>query len=80
MITEVINALSAIFKALWDGLGSLVVPGTEALTFRTLLVAPFGAVVFITVLMKVLDISAAAPSHVRDTMIQRNNKKEYGEP
>lgn len=76
MTSDVLNALSSIFKALWDGLGTLIVPGTENLTFRTVLVAPFGAIVFITVLMKVLDISAAAPSHVRDAFLARNNKKE----
>ena len=79
MTSEVLDTLHDIFKALWDGLGTLVVPGTEGLTFRTVLVAPFGAVVFITVLMKVLDISAAAPSHVRDTFMAKNNKKDSDE-
>lgn len=79
MTSDVFNALHTIFKAIWDGLGTIIVPGTEGLTFRTVLVAPFGAVVFITVLMKVLDISAAAPSHVRDTFLAKNNKKASNE-
>lgn len=77
MTSDVFNALSSVFKAIWDGLGSMIVPGTESLSFRTVLVAPFGAIVFITVLMKVLDISAASPAHVRDAFMSRNNKKEY---
>lgn len=76
MINDVLSALSLVFKALWDALGSLNVPGTTGITFRTVLVAPFAVVVFITVLMKVLDISAAAPTHVKDAFMARNNKKE----
>lgn len=79
MIPDVLNGLSSIFKALWDGLGQLIVPGTTGLTFRTVLVAPFGAIVFITALLKVLDISAAAPSNVRDTFMARNNKRSRDE-
>lgn len=79
MISEVLTCLSTIFKALWDGLGQLIVPGTTGLTFRTVIVAPFGAIVFITALLKVLDISAAAPSNVRDAFMARNNKRSRDE-
>lgn len=79
MIDSVFNGLQSIFKSLWDGLGTLIVPGTESLTFRTVLVAPFGAVVFLTVLHKVLDISAAGPASVRDAFMSRNNKRSSDE-
>lgn len=79
MISDVLNSLSTVFKAIWDALGQLVVPGTTGLTFRTVLVAPFGALVFITALLKVLDISAAAPSNVRDAFMARNSKRSSDE-
>lgn len=61
MTPEAINALKSFFLSLWNLLGSFTIPGTY-LTGQHLLVAPLGAVVFITVLKKVLDIGANSGS------------------
>lgn len=58
MTSEAASALKSLFLTLWNMLGSFTFPGTN-LTGQHLLVAPLGAVVFITVLKKVLDMGAA---------------------
>lgn len=58
MTQEASSALKSLFLSLWNLCGSITFPGTS-LTGQHLLVAPLGALVFITVLKKVLDIGAA---------------------
>ena len=61
MTSEAIDALGSVFGNLWRLLGSIQIPGTF-LTGQHLLVAPFGAVVFITALKKILDIGGVSSS------------------
>lgn len=51
-------ALGNFFKIIWDMLCSINVPGTD-LKLIHLLIAPLGAIVFITILKKILDVGAA---------------------
>lgn len=61
MTPEAVSALKSFFSSLWTLLGSIQIPGTF-LTGQHLLVAPLGAVVFITALKKILDIGAVSDS------------------
>lgn len=58
MTPEAASALKSFFSSLWNLLGSITIPGTF-LTGQHILMAPLGAIVFITVLKKVLDMGAA---------------------
>lgn len=62
MTQDVANALKSLFLSLWTLLGSLTIPGTN-LTGQHVLVAPLGALAFITILKKILDIGGVAMSH-----------------
>lgn len=58
MTVETKTTLGQFFKILWDFLCAVNVPGTD-LKLIHLLIAPLGAVVFITILKKFLDVGAA---------------------
>lgn len=73
MSTTIVDTFRDFFQALWDGLGTLIVPGTESLSWRTVLVAPFGFAVFSFALNKVLNMSA----HQGVSDIARNTYKKY---
>lgn len=61
MSQDVFTALKNFFLLIWTLLGSFSFPGTS-LTGQHVLVAPLGAIVFITALKKILDIGGAAVS------------------
>lgn len=61
MNPESVDSLKSFFSDLWSLLGSISVPGTF-LTLQHLLVAPLGAIVFVTALKKILDIGGAVHS------------------
>lgn len=61
MTPEAASALKSFFSSLWSLLGAIQIPGTF-LNGQHLLMAPLGAVVFITVLKKILDIGAVSDS------------------
>lgn len=62
MIPDVSAALKTFFLSIWTLLGSIQIPSTN-LTGQHVLVAPLGALAFITVLKKILDIGGVAVSH-----------------
>lgn len=71
--------LSEFFTFIWQMLNStsLAIPGTNILPIH-LIVAPLGAVAFITVLKKVLDIGGVSSTQIG--VINRvNNKKKRKE-
>lgn len=61
MTPDAFSALKNFFLMIWNLLGSFTFPGTS-LTGQHMLVAPLGAIVFITALKKILDIGGAAAS------------------
>lgn len=73
MIDGLVDSLRSIFESIWVGLGSLIVPGTNDLTWRTVLVAPFGFAVFVMALNKILNMSA----HQGISGFARNTYKKY---
>jgi len=73
MISEVLDGLQTIFSQLWTALQILIVPGTESLSFGTVLVAPFGIAVFSLALKKILDMSA----HDGVSDVARNSYRRY---
>lgn len=73
MIPDVLNGLKTIFSQLWTALQLLIVPGTESLSFGTVLVAPFGIAVFSLALKKILDLSA----HDGVSDVARNSYRRY---
>lgn len=72
MVDQVIDALRSILGSLWEGLGSLNVPGTF-MSWRTVLVAPFGFAVFVFALNKILNMSA----HQGISGVARNAYRKY---
>ena len=73
-------ALGQFFKTIWDMLCAINVPGTD-LKLVHLLVAPLGAVVFITILKKIIDIGAAESNVFANININsaKNRYKEKSE-
>lgn len=57
MTVETKTALGEFFRMIWTLLSSVNVPGTD-LKLIHLLIAPLGAVVFVTILKKFLDAGA----------------------
>lgn len=62
MTPDVGDSLKSFFLLLWSLLGTFTIPGTS-LTGQHLLVAPLGALAFVTVLKKILDIGGVGVSH-----------------
>ena len=61
MTPEAVSALKSFFLSLWNLLGSITIPGTF-LTGQHILMAPLGAIVFVSVFKKILDIGAVSGS------------------
>ena len=76
MTSDVANNLKSFFLILWNLLGSFTFPGTE-LTGQHLLVAPLGALAFVTVLKKILDIGGVGVSQMGSIGSSSNYYPEY---
>lgn len=73
MTSDTIDALKDIFTSFWVALSDTIVPGTENLSWLTVLIAPFGFAVFVFALNKVLNMSATQGIG----SIARNEYKKY---
>lgn len=77
MSPETKSALGQFFRLIWNLLCSINVPGTD-LKLIHLLIAPLGAIVFITILKKFLD-AGAAESNVFSNININTAKNRYKE-
>ena len=73
MTIDTIDALKDVFTHFWVDLSSTTVPGTENLSWLTVIIAPFGFAVFVFALNKVLNMSATQGIG----SIARNEYKKY---